>query len=44
MYVNIEVKKSEQKDHFHFSINGLKLGEWERSDLRHLIETIDNKI
>tara|TARA_B100000497_G_scaffold10023_1_gene11083 strand:- start:4578 stop:4712 length:135 start_codon:yes stop_codon:yes gene_type:complete len=44
MYVNIEVKESEQKDHFYFSINGLKLGEWERSDLRHLIETIDNKI
>jgi hypothetical protein len=44
MYVNIEVKESEQKDHFHFSINGLKLGEWERSDLRHLIEVIDNKI
>ena len=32
MYINIELN------------NGVKLGEWERSELRHLIETIDNKI
>ena len=44
MYINIEIKNAEQKDHFKFLINGLDLGTWERSDLRHLIETIDNKI
>ena len=44
MYVNIEVKKADRKDYFKFNINGVKLGAWERSDLRHLIEVIDNKI
>tara|TARA_R110002020_G_scaffold99072_5_gene235369 strand:- start:1323 stop:1457 length:135 start_codon:yes stop_codon:yes gene_type:complete len=40
----IEIKPSENKDHHKISINGVKLGEWERSQLRHLIETIDNAI
>ena len=44
MYINIEIKNAEKKDYFKFLINGLDLGTWERSDLRHLIETIDNKI
>ena len=44
MYINIEIRKADQKDYFKFLINGLDLGTWERSDLRHLIETIDNKI
>jgi hypothetical protein len=44
MYINIEVKESERKDYYKFLINGVNLGEWERSDLRHLIEVIDNKI
>jgi len=44
MYINIEVKDSERKDHYKFLINGVNLGEWERSDLRYLIEVIDNKI
>ena len=44
MYINIEVKKTDRKDYFKFNINGVKLGEWERSGLRHLIEVIDNKI
>lgn len=44
MYINIELKKAERKDYFKFNINGVKLGEWERSELRQLIETIDNKI
>jgi hypothetical protein len=44
MYINIEVKDSERKDYYKFLINGVNLGEWERSDLRHLIEVIDNKI
>jgi len=44
MYINIEIKPTEKKDYYKFVINGLKLGEWERSELRHLIEVIDNKI
>jgi hypothetical protein len=44
MYINIEIKKAERKDYYIFNINGVKLGEWERSELRHLIQTIDNKI
>jgi hypothetical protein len=44
MYINIELKSTERKDYYKFVINGVKLGEWERSELRHLIETIDNKI
>ena len=44
MYINIEVKETERKDYYKFLINGVNLGEWERSDLRHLIEVIDNKI
>jgi hypothetical protein len=44
MYINIELKKTERKDYFKLLINGVNLGEWERSDLRHLIEVIDNKI
>ena len=44
MYINIEVKDTERKDYYKFLINGVNLGEWERSDLRHLIEVIDNKI
>jgi len=44
MYINIELKKAERKDYYKFSINGVKLGEWERSELRHLIGVVDNKI
>ena len=44
MYINIELKKAERKDYFKFSINGVKLGEWERSELRYLIAVVDNKI
>ena len=32
------------KDEYEISIDGLKLGIWQRSELRHLIEQIDNKI
>ena len=44
MYVNIEVRETDRKDYYKFLINGVNLGEWERSELRHLIEVIDNKI
>ena len=32
------------KDLFDVNINGVILGTWEASDLRHLIEVIDNKL
>jgi hypothetical protein len=32
------------EDHYTLSINGVKLGVWERSQLRQLIEDIDNVI
>tara|TARA_R100001198_G_scaffold14860_1_gene7077 strand:- start:1043 stop:1177 length:135 start_codon:yes stop_codon:yes gene_type:complete len=44
MYINIEVKDTERKDYYKFLINGVNLGEWERSELRYLIEVVDNKI
>ena len=44
MYINIELKPTEKKDYYKFEINGLYYGVWERSELRHLIEVIDNKI
>ncbi len=42
MYVNI--RDTDRKDYYKLIINGDNLGEWERSELRHLIEVIDNKI
>jgi len=41
--MEIEINNS-SKDYFYLTINRIRLGEFERSDLRHLIETIDNKI
>lgn len=39
-----EIKKTDKKDYYNLSINGVVLGEWERSQLRQLIETLDNAI
>jgi hypothetical protein len=33
-----------RKDYYLLIVNDVSLGEFERSDLRHLIETIDNAI
>ena len=41
--MEIEITDS-RKDHYYLTINKIKLGEFERSDLRHLIEVIDNHI
>ena len=41
--MKIEITAS-KKDHYYLTINKIKLGEFERSDLRHLIEKIDNQI
>lgn len=39
----VQLDKS-KKDHFNLSIGGCELGEFERSELRHVIQQIDNKI
>lgn len=39
-----EIKDSNKKDHYHLVINGVILGEWEKSELRHHLECVDNKI
>lgn len=39
----VQLDKS-KKDHFNLAINGIELGEFERSQLRHLIQQIDNKL
>ena len=41
--MDIEIT-ARKKDHYYLTINKIKLGEFERSDLRHLIEKIDNLI
>ncbi len=42
-YRNVKVI-SHSKHEYEFSIGNLKLGIWERSELRELIEAIDNNI
>ena len=41
---SIEISKSDKKDHYNLNINGVILGEWERSQLRELIGKLDNAI
>lgn len=43
MYNTVEVNPI-KKDYYDLRINGVSFGEFERSDLRHIIETIDNAI
>ena len=41
----IQLKTTEQKDHYRLLINGVDVtGKQERSVFRHIIETIDNGI
>lgn len=42
-YNKVKITKH-SKHEYEWSINGLKLGIWERSELRELIEIIDNNI
>jgi hypothetical protein len=46
MNINVEIKPDPNKgnDYRNLFINGVNLGTWERSQLRHLIEVIDNDI
>ena len=36
--------KPTKKDHFKLSLNGIEIAEYERSELRYIIQQIDNKI
>ena len=44
MNINTQIKPTENKDYYELCINGVKLGVWERSQLRQLIEDVDNVI
>jgi len=44
MQNNIQISENDAKDYYDLNINGVVLGTWERSDLRHLIQEIDNII
>jgi len=41
---SIQITKNDAKDYYDLNINGVKLGTWERSQLRELIEIVDNII
>lgn len=42
--MKVEIEKTNEKDHYKLSINNTKLGTFERSELRHIIQEIDNEI
>lgn len=44
MNIAVSLKETNTEDYYELSINGVKLGVWERSQLRSLIEQVDNKI
>ena len=39
-----KIEEAKEKDHYILTISGVNLGRFERSELRYLIETIDNNI
>jgi hypothetical protein len=44
MNIAAELKPTEKKDHYQMYINGANMGIWERSQVRQLIEVLDNAI
>ena len=40
---NIEINKVDN-DYWHIKVNGVDFGTWEQSQIRHLIEKLDNEI
>jgi hypothetical protein len=44
MQNNFEVKDTEKKNHKNVFVNGTSIGIFERSDIRHFIEALDNSI
>lgn len=42
---NFEIERAEgSKDHFSMKINGVDMGVWEKSELRHFMGKIDEKV
>ena len=39
-----KIEEAKEKDHYILTISGVNLGRFERSELRYLIEAIDNTI
>jgi len=39
-----KIEESEEKDYYILTVSGVNLGRFERSELRYLIETLDNAI
>ena len=44
MNIKAELKQTDKPDHYKMYINGVDLGEWERSQVRQLIGDFDNQI
>lgn len=44
MNIAVNLKETNTEDYYELSVNGVKLGVWERSQLRSLIQQIDNVI
>ena len=44
MNITTDLRKTKHDDYFELSINGVKLGTWEQSQVRQLIEDLDNLI
>tara|TARA_R110000772_G_scaffold51587_1_gene118326 strand:+ start:1570 stop:1719 length:150 start_codon:yes stop_codon:yes gene_type:complete len=44
MQNSYSIKPAEKKSYYHININGVIVGDFEESELRHLIETFDNAI
>jgi len=42
--LNVKLKKTHRNDYFSLEINDVVIGIFERSQLRHLIEKVDNAI
>ena len=40
----IDIKPNGKKDYYNLTINGVEFLKWERSELRALLEKIDNEI
>lgn len=44
MNIKTDLNKTEHDGHYKMSINGVDLGVWEKSQVRQLIEDLDNMI
>lgn len=42
--IETKIKETKNKDYYKLTINGFHMGVFERSDIRHMIEQLDNAI